>query len=691
MRARSLACLGTVVLAALSAGSRVVSSRGQDPPRPQAPSTAFLDVVALDAGGRPVTSLRPEDLRVAIDGEPRRVVSLRYVFRGAGAEAAAKAAAANVGTTVAAEPSRLIFVIVDEDSFGFGAEKGVVSAVSQVADALAPADRVALATLPEPADVTAGSDRRQFREALGRVRGRAPTIDLSLTAAERLQAPDEVRSSDFEPSRDARKDASERTEPTRDRQLDPIGELSRAEAEQRDSTTRTRTSLEVLTDFLRSLRGVQGPKTVIYTWGGTWGGHPTDRGPAHDPARELDLVTSTAADARVVVHVVAVTKSGGKRPDPVLERLARETGGTLVMASAKGAPLERLAAAMTGQYVVEVEERAGDREGGVRSLDVSTTKKGTSVLAARRWTARDDPVPAPIAAAPAPTVTRDAVPAPAKPGSIPPRDAELEAVVARASEYLQSYLREFSSVVAEEEYTQTAVDSRPRSRQTGQLQMTRESVRLRSDLLLLLAGDTTDWIPFRDVFEVDGKPVRDREDRLRSLFLEKPDTAMQEGMRITRESSRYNVGRVERTVNTPTMGLFVLLPRHRQNLRFERHGEDTLEGVSVWRIDFEEVAGPTIIREAQTGKDLPSTGALWIDPTTGRVIKTLVRCGDTGFRMEMSTIFRRNDTLGIWAPSEMRESYWTYNGTYRITALARYAKFRRFQVTTNETVTVPKD
>jgi len=111
----------------------------------------------------------------------------------------------------------------------------------------------------------------------------------------------------------------------------------------------------------------------------------------------------------------------------------------------------------------------------------------------------------------------------------------------------------------------------------------------------------------------------------------------------------------------------------------------------VWRIDFEEVAGPTIIREAQTGKDLPSTGALWIDPTTGRVIKTLVRCGDTGFRMEMSTIFRRNDTLGIWAPSEMRESYWTYNGTYRITALARYAKFRRFQVTTNETVTVPKD
>ena len=31
------------------------------------------------------------------------------------------------------------------------------------------------------------------------------------------------------------------------------------------------------------------------------------------------------------------------------------------------------------------------------------------------------------------------------------------------------------------------------------------------------------WIPFRDVFEVDGKPVRNRGDRLTKLFLQPPD------------------------------------------------------------------------------------------------------------------------------------------------------------------------
>ena len=43
---------------------------------------------------------------------------------------------------------------------------------------------------------------------------------------------------------------------------------------------------------------------------------------------------------------------------------------------------------------------------------------------------------------------------------------------------------------------------------------------LTSDLLLVKPVGTDRWVQFRDVFEVDGKPVHDRSERLVKLFLE---------------------------------------------------------------------------------------------------------------------------------------------------------------------------
>jgi hypothetical protein len=192
------------------------------------------------------------------------------------------------------------------------------------------------------------------------------------------------------------------------------------------------------------------------------------------------------------------------------------------------------------------------------------------------------------------------------------------------------------------------------------------------------------------VFEVNGNRVRDREDRLRRLFLEKPESAMDEAQRIAFESSRYNLGSTERTVNTPTVGLFFLLPEHRARLRLERRGEDTIEGVRVWEIRFEEVEGPTVIVEARSGRHLPSRGTLWIDPQTGRVVKTYLRCVARTYAQELTVTYRPSDTLGIWAPAEMKEFFSAGGGAYSIAGVAKYSKFRRFQVTTDETVTVPK-
>jgi hypothetical protein len=83
MRARWPTRLVVTASAVLSVDSP--SLRSQTAAPNLSPTFAsFVDAIALDDAGRAVANLGPEDLRVMIDGEPRAVVSLRYVFRGTG-------------------------------------------------------------------------------------------------------------------------------------------------------------------------------------------------------------------------------------------------------------------------------------------------------------------------------------------------------------------------------------------------------------------------------------------------------------------------------------------------------------------------------------------------------------------------------------------------------------------------------
>ena len=81
-------------------------------------------------------------------------------------------------------------------------------------------------------------------------------------------------------------------------------------------------------------------------------------------------------------------------------------------------------------------------------------------------------------------------------------------VLAQAARYIAEYELAFSAVVSEERYQQTLLGVIARGG--------RESRTLRSDVLLVL-GKETGWVRFRAVYEVDGRAVRDRQDRLANL------------------------------------------------------------------------------------------------------------------------------------------------------------------------------
>jgi hypothetical protein len=253
----------------------------------------------------------------------------------------------------------------------------------------------------------------------------------------------------------------------------------------------------------------------------------------------------------------------------------------------------------------------------------------------------------------------------------PPSPA-LADLLAKAGAYVLRFEQEFSNVVSEEIYEQRMMPTGP-----GQKRFALDRT-LRSDFTLVQAPGGTEWLPFRDVFEVDGRPVRDREDRLSKLFLSPSPEAIQRARAIVSESNRYNVGGLSRTINVPVLAFEVLRPAAQSRFRFAAAKPDKSTGAHVDVVAFREIARPSFVK-GPTGGDLPSTGRLWIDRTSGEVMKTELIIDTMVIRAEITTTFGDQPGFTIAVPLEMREEY-TDKGKPVVIGTARYSKFRKFGV-----------
>ena len=287
----------------------------------------------------------------------------------------------------------------------------------------------------------------------------------------------------------------------------------------------------------------------------------------------------------------------------------------------------------------------------------------------------------------------------------------LDDLLDRAALYVVRYEKECSAVVAEEHYTQDLKSSDARNIRGGVVGDShpandrrmwdngRTSRRERSpegpthrelvsDVLMIQLPDET-WFGFRDVAVVDGHPVRDRQLRLQELFLQS-----RAGLRkIQEESARYNIGHIQRTMNLPTFALAYLHPSLRRRFEFKEAGREEIEGTSALIVTFIERTRPTIINDGRGGS-LVSAGRFWIDPLNGRVLRSHLVAGDetTDARAESIVTYRLHAEWGLLLPAEMRETYDQPSRPdgYRVTCLAKYGNYRRFNVTTTEEVKVPK-
>jgi len=268
-------------------------------------------------------------------------------------------------------------------------------------------------------------------------------------------------------------------------------------------------------------------------------------------------------------------------------------------------------------------------------------------------------------------------------------------LLACAGRYVERYEESFRVVVAEEVYVQ-----RLRTTPSGLVQQTRE---LRSDVVFVPPpGAALPWWLLRDVFEVDGRAVRDRERRLEKLLVDGPSDGLERARAIADEGARFNLGRTLRNYNVPVLVLAFLHPSLQPRFSFRTKGRDTIEGRRFVEIELRELGQPTVIRGPASHRDLPVSGRVWIhaglDGTVGRT-ELLLQIPQEGAatRATLTTEYRPHEALSLWVPAEMRDRLETEQAGRRglapvefVEGLAAYTGFRQAGVSTKEEFRLPE-
>jgi hypothetical protein len=270
---------------------------------------------------------------------------------------------------------------------------------------------------------------------------------------------------------------------------------------------------------------------------------------------------------------------------------------------------------------------------------------------------------------------------------------ELGAVLNLAAKYVAKYEGEqLGNLLVREEYLQSSAEYNPVRDVAGrEVIASRNKRRLDSDFLILQVGTTR--VGVRLVNKVDGVRIESTTGSLDALEKGSPEENTRMIAAINRENVRYDIGSVLRHTNVPTFALQVLRATEVGRFEFTRNGTEKINGTVTWKIKFAEKRPPALVHAAGPNpKPLFSTGIVWIEPTSGRILKTEFSVENpyskpkaTG-RMVVTYVEDKN--LGIYVPKEMVERYQSDDGY--VDCQAFYSNFRSFGVKVTSEISKPQ-
>ena len=251
--------------------------------------------------------------------------------------------------------------------------------------------------------------------------------------------------------------------------------------------------------------------------------------------------------------------------------------------------------------------------------------------------------------------------------SAPPPDTSTKALVAAARKYVGEYEKNFAFIVADEWYQQVLRDY------DGRIAHQRV---MKSEVFLTFIEVDSEWIAVRDVMEVDGKPVANR-DNLREL-LAKGGQLRGVAKKVIDSNARYNIGSVSRNFNEPTLPLLLFDTKRVSSVEFDRKNVTRNGATTLATLSFSERDHGTIV--GGQGGPAPAKGTFVIDAATGTVRQTTFEIKHLDIRALLKTEYQHDEKLKLWLPSTFSERYErTRDVKELIECEAKYSNYRRFE------------
>jgi VWFA-related protein len=387
---------GTVPVRAAAAG------RQQPPPpqRPQLPRPQYdtrvdlilVDVTVVDGQGRPVEGLTPADFKVWVDGRARRIQTAQFITPSAAEpDMPPPPPAPAVSSNQASARGRTFMLVVDEGNLSMADTRGLDQPLAKFFAGLAPGDRVGLVTIPMGGPrVDCTTDVGRVRRAVARIAGMGslPTVsqhNVGLVEAFLYDA----RAPDW-----AAVVARECGSAGADAKACEMEVEAEARAKVVDARQHAFASLGALEDVIRSLRAIDGPKTLVLVSGGV----VLER----DDSPSLRLAEEAAA-ADVSIYVLHLERPGVDasvaRPSPTLtqdlalgrqglEIVAGRTRGEVFNVPTSGEfALARIASETAGYYLLGVDAEEADRNGKGHQVrvELSSARRGLTLRSRREF------------------------------------------------------------------------------------------------------------------------------------------------------------------------------------------------------------------------------------------------------------------------------------------------------------------
>ena len=238
-------------------------------------------------------------------------------------------------------------------------------------------------------------------------------------------------------------------------------------------------------------------------------------------------------------------------------------------------------------------------------------------------------------------------------------------IVAAVTAYVGRYQREFVQLVADEQTTQRVLTR-------GSVTATRES---RGELFSTFLDDSGAWMSLHDIQTVDGEPVTGRLD-VRVLL--RSHSIRELGPQLAASNSRFNLGRVSRNFNEPTLALLLFAPAHVRDLSIDRGARNVAADTA-----------PLVTLRVRLGDDAPlvrsltrrvtTRGTFLVEPDTGRVRRTTVTFDDGEVTAELDTSYDADAHINVWVPVTFTERYAARKTAEVIEVRTTLTNYRRFE------------